>query len=652
MRRPAALILALALITSPAVVAEGSVAMPSGAGVVSPEGMATLGRVRGRGPGLDGSGREARSTDGSERHGRDLPSGDTTPAPETVPQKGAVQALVERLDGQEPLRSAAWGVMAVDADGRVLASLRPEKKLMPASNMKLITTGCALHALGPERTFETRIGYSGTVRDGVLHGDVYIIGGADPTLGTADSIAVKTPSLFWRWKSQLKAAGISEIHGRIIGDGRYFDGHLENTSWEYDDLGTYYGAGGNGLSFYANAQDYAVRAGEKPGDPVPVSILYPETPWITFTNHGLTGPRGTGNSLYLYTTDLAPFAELRGTFAIGRRPKTEHFANKFGAMTCAFYFWKNLTQTGWKVSGGYADIDRLGRVRGPEFKPAEAAPARESLTVIGSTPSPSLKLIARETNHRSDNFYAETIFRDMGIRATGSCCYDSCAVALTEVLDGLGVFSGSGSFTGDGPCQGMSGTAGAGSGSHGGLVIKDGSGLSRHNLISPEFMVRFLRAMTASPAFPAFLETLPRPGAEGTLKSVLKDLPEDVRARIRMKSGSFDGAICYSGYILPAAAPCPTVPSPSGTVSPTGTPSTPSTSGTPLPSGTPSTPSTSGTPLPSGTPSTSGSVPLVRASSTSGADPIVFSILTNNCDADPSEQRALVLSIISALALY
>ena len=435
------------------------------------------------------------------------------------------QRYADQLAAEEPLHSAAWGVLAKDATGKVLVSLNPDQKLTPASNMKLITTGCALHVLGSNYRFETKLGYSGEIRDGVLEGDLYIIGGGDPTLATSDSIVVKTSTLFWQWKSFLQKAGIGAIHGRIIGAGRLFQDNLENSSWEYNDTGTYYGAGGNGLSFYANAQDFGISAGTRAGDPVRVVVKYPQTPWMHFVFRGTTEAAGTGNSLYMYTTDLAPYAEMRGTFALDRKPKTEHFANKFGAMTCAYYFWKYLTDGGWEVTGGYADIDRGGYVRGADFVPSE--PAADSTAVIGSTWSPTLDLIARETNGRSDSFYAETLLRMIGLKKTGSNLYDSCQVAEKRVLERLRANPATG------------------------IRIEDGCGLSRHNFVSPDFLVRYLTAMRSSPAFPSFLGSLPRPGGKGTLQSVLRDEPEEVKARIRMKSGSMNGVICYSGYILP-----------------------------------------------------------------------------------------------------
>ena len=436
-------------------------------------------------------------------------------------QAQTLQQKVDQAVTREPLKGAVVGVMVQDAAGHVLASREAGRRMVPASNLKLVTTGTALHALGPDFRFETGIGYTGTVEDGTLHGDVYIIGGGDPTIGVTDTVAVKPDALFWRWKSLLKDAGISRIDGRIIGDGRAYEGHLENTTWGYDDTGTYYGAGCNALSYYENAVDYLVSAGAE-GEPVKVTQRFPDTPWMHFSNRTETGPKGTGNSLYLYTTDLAPYAEMRGTYSLDRKPKVEHFANKYGALTCAYYFWQNLRDTGWDISGGYADIDRGGYVRGADFVPAYKAGTPQ---VLGQSASPTLAKIVRQTNVLSDNFYAEALFRQMGEKASGIAVYDSCRVAVYDVLEGL-----------------MESDLA-------GIRLEDGSGLSRLNTASPAFLVSFLRSMTRSRGFDAFLASLPQPG-EGTLNTLLPKLTPAQKARIRVKSGSMDGVLCYSGYIL------------------------------------------------------------------------------------------------------
>ena len=434
--------------------------------------------------------------------------------------QNSIQQLVDLQASQEPLKGSVWGFYAVDAAGHVLASHNAGTRLLPASNRKLVTTGVALHAFGPDYRFRTSLGYTGTIEpDGTLKGDLYIIGGGDPTLGSADTTYVlKADALFWKWKTILREKGIQRIHGRIIGDGSAYEGDLEHASWDYNDSGTYYGTGGNALSFYENAIDMQVAA-TREGEPISLTRVYPETPWLKVINYGVTGPAGSGNSLFLFTTDFSHKAEMRGYFGVDRRPKIESTSNKFGDLTCAYYFWKNLRDTGWEVTGGYAHVNRGGYIQGSDF--VEMGKAGKPV-VLGYTEGPRLADIARLTNVRSDNFYAEAMLRSMGETATGVAEYDSCLVAESVVLRDLGLNMDQ-------------------------IRFADGSGLSSMNFVTPEWLVSYLQAMQKSPAFPAFLASIPKPG-EGTL-SMIRFPGSD---RVRMKSGSITGALCYSGYILDA----------------------------------------------------------------------------------------------------
>ena len=432
------------------------------------------------------------------------------------PLKGAVVGVCAMEIAGQAGNDARW--VGNDArwagnDGKVIAAYNSSTRMVPASNMKLVTTGAALRAFGPEYRFETGIGYRGSIgEDGTLHGDVYIIGGGDPTIGAADSTAYKAEALFWKWKSLLAEAGIKRIDGNVVGDGSAWEGGLENIGWEYGDVWTYYAAGSSALSFYENTIDLQVSAGAKVGDPVNMVQAYPETPWLQIENCGTTGPAGSGNSLLMQTSDLSSKAVLTGTYAIDRRPKKEQAANKYGALTCAHEFYKNLLATGWEVTGTYKTPDQVG---GDEKNRGD-----EKVTLIGHTQSPALAQICRKTNYDSDNFYAEALFRAMGEAATGIAVYDSCLVAINEVLDDI-----------------VPGKAS-------GIVQKDGSGLSRACNVSPEWMAGYLAAMSGNKAF---VESLPRPG-EGTL-TVLKNLTP---WKFRIKSGSMGGVLCYSGYVLDA----------------------------------------------------------------------------------------------------
>lgn len=458
----------------------------------------------------------------------------TAPAAAQVPasksvgtSKSKAQRYIELASRNDVLKGSSFGVLAMTEGGDTLASWNSSTRLIPASTLKLVTTGAAMHRLGPDFKFATRIGYKGTVADGVLDGDLYIVGGGDPTIASKDSIALPQERLFAQWKGFLDKAGIKRINGLVIGDGRFFDGPLDRDTWSYQDIGAAYGAGGDGLCFYENAIDMKVAAGATVGSPVSVIVSYPSLPWMKYGFLGRTAAAGTGDQLYMFTSEFSPYAEVRGSFAIDRKSKTEEFANKFGSYTCAHYFCEYLRSRGVEVSRGPADV-RSGRIRSDLASPdgGPYAAKVDDLQMIGMSYSPSLKRIARETLLESDNFYAETFFKILGRRLHHSASPDSCVLAVSEVLKGLGADPS-------------------------GVCIDDGSGLSRYNHVSPEYFVRFLSAMMDSPVFGDFVEVMGQPGGRH-YESRLRGESAALRARVHLKSGSMGGMRCFSGYIEPS----------------------------------------------------------------------------------------------------
>lgn len=431
-----------------------------------------------------------------------------------------LQKAVEAIVSDPALSEAVISICAMNGDGKILADIDADNLLIPASNMKLISTGTALHTLGADYRFRTGIGHDGEITDGVLHGDLYIIGGGDPLLASKDSIAIPLEHTFRQWEKLVRDAGIKRIDGRIIGDGRFFEGMPEHPSWLWSDIGTYYGSGTSGLMFYENMQSFKVSAGKEEGAPVNISPSYPETPWMEFRYACSTGRPGTGDQLYMYVSDLAPVAEIRGTFGIDRTAKRVDCSNKYPEYTCAAYFCEYLNGRGITCNGGPADFRLCTDMAATE-------PEQESINMLGYTESPSLKRIAFETNHASNNLFAETMFRMLGKTATGNACYDSVYVALDDILKELEV-------------NHMKG-----------IQIVDGSGLSRQNYISAAFMCSFLESMMHSPCFEDYISTLPSPGSNGTLSYNMKSSPAGLRSRIKVKSGSMNGVRCYSGYIIP-----------------------------------------------------------------------------------------------------
>jgi len=438
----------------------------------------------------------------------------------------SLQQTAEALASDPVFRHACVGIKAVTGNGDILAAAGDDKMLVPASNMKLISTGAALYALGPEYKFSTTLAHDGHIADGVLHGNLYIIGGGDPVLGSKDSLATALTSVFEGWAKALKRHGIRKIDGHVIGDGRWLDGPAEEPTWLWNDLGTYYGTGVTGLMFYENMMSFSVSPGQKVGDPINIEPYYPSCSWMTFRYEGTTGGKGTGDKLYMYTSEFAPVAAIRGTFGVDRGKKRVDCSNKFPEYTCAVYFKNFLSQKGITCSSGAADFKfkrEWLKGRNPDYGIGTDG---DSLKVLDTFYSPSLSRIAFKTNHESNNLCAETLLRALGEEQRGNSCYDSSYVALHDVLKKMHVGAS-------------------------GLSVQDGSGLSRQNLVSADFMCRFLGAMMDSPCFEEFLWSLPYPGGDGSLSYNMKGYDEPLRKRIRVKSGSMNGVRCYSGYVLP-----------------------------------------------------------------------------------------------------
>lgn len=432
-----------------------------------------------------------------------------------------IKQAIEIIASDPTFSEAIIGVSVCTEDGTTLAQVNERTKLVPASNMKLITTGAALHTLGGEFRYETSIGYKGVIQDGVLKGDLYIIGGGDPTIGSKDSIAYGLKRTFSQWEKMIKDSGIREIDGHIIGDGRWSEGMAEESTWSYQDIGTYYGTGVTGLMFYENMASYIAKAGDEVGSPTEFITSYPEMPWMRIINESSTGRQGSGDKTFMYTSEFTPDAVIRGTLAVGINGKRVDFSNKFPEYTCARYFEDFLNEKGIPCTRGAADF-RFKKEWMKEDMPDE------EITIIGRSKSPELRKIVFSTNHISNNLFAETLFKTLGRQILGSTSYKTSSDALKSVLKEMGLNTEKG------------------------IYIQDGSGLSRQNYISPDFICRFLKRMTSSPCFGDFLASLPSPGFDGSLFYNMKSYPEELRSRIKVKSGSMNGVRCYSGYVLPS----------------------------------------------------------------------------------------------------
>lgn len=467
------------------------------------------------------------------------------------------------------------GIYVRTAGGKVIEDINGNTNFTPASNMKLISTGTALKKAGSAFQFKTALAYSGTVReDGCLDGDLYIIGGGDPTLGSSSRISLSPASLFSEWHDALRRAGIRKISGSIIADTRCLTDDSPHGSWMAEDLGTYYGVTPNGLDFYENAFDFTVTPGAAAGDDVTIVQKYPSTPWLILQNSCTTGKEGSGDKTWLYSSKLSGVGRFTGTYAKGKPASKVSFSNPYPEFSCAWEFCDFLRRNGIFCSSVTATSDChpvcIFENGVPDFRflsfedgdglTAEGIIPRDSLSIIYTTSSAPLAIIAKETNFHSNNLYAETLFmlcpypanaagdakhnsnshtddstasRSDKVNTNAGKTYsyysvDRAVEAERQILRGMGLSIGS-------------------------IFIDDGSGLSRKNSISPKFFCDFLAAMSKEKCFKDYLASIASPSTDSSTKALLPLLSEQPYAsRVHLKSGSMKGVMCYSGYMLPA----------------------------------------------------------------------------------------------------
>lgn len=420
------------------------------------------------------------------------------------------QQFIDQVLKKDPnMCDAVYAIKAVDQNGKVIAQYNANLPLLTASNLKTISTGVGLICLGEDFRFATRIAYSGTVKGNTLHGDLYIIGGGDPTLGSSDPVAYPIDSIFGVWADAIKELGVTKIEGNIVVDDSYFEREAIPGSWTWGNIGYDYGCAPSGLTFNENLLNIKLVPGCNVGDKAKIILDYPEVPGFEFVNEITTGEEKTGNRSSFSISDLAMVGKFSGTIPVDRDTVKTQVSNKFPHLSCGAAFRDYLIASGVKVPS--------------RIVPIEERYGREPLTTVAETYSPELWKIVEVCNRISNNLYAETIFRAVAKEMTGVGTYRAARKYFDQKIQELGV-------------------------STVGYTQDDGSGLSRENYVSPEFFCNFFTMMSQQPVFGKYFSSMPYPGV-GTMRSVLKDRDPKYASNVHAKSGSLSCVKTYSGYV-------------------------------------------------------------------------------------------------------
>src|SRR5882757_9768753 len=199
---------------------------------------------------------------------------------------------IQQLTADAQFKHAAISMYVVDSKtGAVVFDKNSELGMAPASCQKIITSASAFELLGKDFKYKTELATEGEIRNGVLEGNLYLIGYGDPTLGS------------WRWKNtnehtvldnmvtQIQQKGIKEINGNVFGYDRKWESNNTPRGWIWEDIGNYYGAGASSLNWRENQYDIILKAGDTIGDKATIVKTVPTLENVGFYSEVTTAKK-------------------------------------------------------------------------------------------------------------------------------------------------------------------------------------------------------------------------------------------------------------------------------------------------------------------------------------------------------------------------
>ncbi len=432
----------------------------------------------------------------------------------TAPAVAApLDGVLEQLLRARDLRSTRYSICVIDVDTQeVLAEINADEPMIPASNMKLLTTASALDMLGTDFVFRTELGVTepadGAKPDLVLNGD------GDPALG--DPVLLKeagldAEDLLDQWVEAVKKTGTRHF-ARLVVDDRVFDREMVHPDWPVGQLHKHYCAQVAGINFHDNCLHVLPSPAGQVGA-APRYTLYPESPFLEVFNSARTGKANE--------------------FWVDRKTGTNELTLR-GRVKSSFYTPVRVTLNDPPIYLAQLLADRLGKA-GIRIDVITRTPAGEQITVRPIHRVETLiPAVLRRTNQDSVNLFAEALIKRMGFQLTGSPgSWDNGAAAVRHALSQrLGTHAT-------------------------GANIADGSGMSRNNAVSARVFAELLVSMRHDPKVSdTFLASLSFKGktdsesiaGEGTLDDRFKKLPAG--HWVYGKSGYIRSVSTLSGYLI------------------------------------------------------------------------------------------------------
>jgi serine-type D-Ala-D-Ala carboxypeptidase/endopeptidase (penicillin-binding protein 4) len=429
---------------------------------------------------------------------------------------GRFAQRAEQLVQTAPVDKGEWGLLVVDAaTGETLYEKNADKYFVPASNMKLLTTALALDKLGADYRFRTTIETNGKLmEDGTLRGNLLLVGRGDPNLSnrkfpfdSKEEFDGPPERVLAEMADAVVARGVKEITGDVVGDDSYFPRERYPDGWEIDDMVWEYGAAISAIVVNDNTVTLTLTPGDKAGEVVPWGVEPPTSEFVVKSEVTTVGAKEKSD-LRLTREPGSGVVIVTGTLPAKSAPHKLVLAIQEPAQHAAELLARLFAQRGVKFDGN---------VRAQH----EPDPAEGTRTVLAEHVSIRLGDSVKLVNKISQNLHTEVLLRTSA-RQNGRWTDSEDLPKLAKEFYGK---------VGIGPDD---------------VVQTDGSGLSRHDMVTPRAFVTLLAYAEKQPWFADFYGSLPVAGMDGTLNERMK--MEGIAGRIHAKTGSVSHVRTLSGF--------------------------------------------------------------------------------------------------------